>query len=139
MAREGIIQRSIGDRGALILAQNDDEIAAIVNKIAPEHLELALQNPDELLPRIKHAGAIFIGKHSAEAVGDYSAGPSHVLPTSGTARFASALGVYDFQVRSSVIRCSAAGAVSLSRDAAILAVEEGLEAHARSAEFRVQG
>lgn len=139
MVREEIIRRSIGDRGALILAQDDDEIAAIVNKIAPEHLELALRDADEFLPRIQHAGAIFIGNHSAEVVGDYSAGPSHVLPTSGTARFASALGVYDFQVRSSVIRCSAAGAVSLSRDAAILAAEEGLEAHARSAEFRVRG
>ena len=139
MVREEIIRRSIGDRGALILAQDDDEIAAIINKIAPEHLELALRDADDFLPRIQHAGAIFIGNHSAEVVGDYSAGPSHVLPTSGTARFASALGVYDFQVRSSVIRCSAAGAVSLSRDAAILAAEEGLEAHARSAEFRVRG
>ena len=139
MSREPIIRRSIISRGALILAQNNVEMAAIVNKIAPEHLELALQNADEFLPSIKHAGAIFVGNHSAEVVGDYAAGPSHVLPTSGTARFASALGVYDFQVRSSVIRCSAAGAVSLSRDAAILAAEEGLEAHARSARFRVQG
>ena len=139
MQREAIIRQSIGDRGALILTRDDAESAAIVNKIAPEHLELALTNADEFLARVKHAGAVFIGNHSAEVVGDYSAGPSHVLPTSGTARFASALGVYDFQVRSSVIRCSSRGAVSLSRDAAILATEEGLEAHSRSAAFRVQG
>jgi histidinol dehydrogenase len=139
MQREAIIRQSIGDRGALILTRDDAESAAIVNKIAPEHLELALTNADEFLTRVKHAGAVFIGNHSAEVVGDYSAGPSHVLPTSGTARFASALGVYDFQVRSSVIRCSPRGAISLSRDAAILATEEGLEAHSRSAAFRVQG
>lgn len=139
MARESIIRQSIGDRGALILTRDDAESAAIVNRIAPEHLELALTNAEAFVERVEHAGAIFMGKHSAEVVGDYSAGPSHVLPTSGTARFASALGVYDFQVRSSIIRCSAAGSVSLSRDAAILATEEGLEAHARSASCRVQG
>lgn len=139
MARESIIRRSINDRGALILTRDDAESAAIVNRIAPEHLELALINAEEFVDRVEHAGAIFVGNHSAEVVGDYSAGPSHVLPTSGTARFASALGVYDFQVRSSIIRCSAAGSVSLSRDAAILAIEEGLEAHARSASCRVQG
>ena len=139
MARESIIRQSISDRGALILTRDDTESAAIVNRIAPEHLELALVNADEFVELVEHAGAIFVGKHSAEVVGDYSAGPSHVLPTSGTARFASALGVYDFQVRSSIIRCSAAGSVSLSRDAAILATEEGLEAHARSASCRVQG
>jgi histidinol dehydrogenase len=121
------------------LTRDDTESAAIVNRIAPEHLELALVNADEFVELVEHAGAIFVGNHSAEVVGDYSAGPSHVLPTSGTARFASALGVYDFQVRSSIIRCSAAGSVSLSRDAAILATEEGLEAHARSASCRVQG
>ncbi|MFT7041896.1 MAG: histidinol dehydrogenase [Candidatus Azotimanducaceae bacterium] len=139
MARESIIRQSISDRGALILTRDDTESAAIVNRIAPEHLELALVNADEFVELVEHAGAIFVGNHSAEVVGDYSAGPSHVLPTSGTARFASALGVYDFQVRSSIIRCSAAGSVSLSRDAAILATEEGLEAHARSASCRVQG
>jgi histidinol dehydrogenase len=139
MARESIIRQSINDRGALILTRDDAESAAIVNRIAPEHLELALTNADEFVDRVEHAGAIFVGSHSAEVVGDYSAGPSHVLPTSGTARFASALGVYDFQVRSSIIRCSAAGSVALSRDAAILAAEEGLEAHARSAACRVQG
>jgi histidinol dehydrogenase len=124
MARESIIRQSISDRGALILTRDDTESAAIVNRIAPEHLELALVNADEFVELVEHAGAIFVGNHSAEVVGDYSA---------------SALGVYDFQVRSSIIRCSAAGSVSLSRDAAILATEEGLEAHARSASCRVQG
>ncbi|MCB1644219.1 MAG: histidinol dehydrogenase [Pseudomonadales bacterium] len=139
MRRTSIISQSLGSRGALILADSDEECAQIVNRIAPEHLELALADPAAFMPRVRHAGAIFLGHHSAEVVGDYSAGPSHVLPTSGTARFASPLGVYDFQVRTSVIHCSPAGAVALSRDAAVLAWEEGLEAHALSAEFRTTG
>ncbi len=139
MRRADIIRQSIASRGALIHVRDFAEAARVVNKIAPEHLELAVSDPDALLGSIRHAGAIFIGNHSAEVVGDYSAGPSHVLPTSGSARFGSPLGVYDFQVRSSLIRCSPRGSVSLSRDAAILAREEGLEAHALSAEYRVQG
>ncbi|MDG1204183.1 MAG: histidinol dehydrogenase, partial [Pseudomonadales bacterium] len=111
----------------------------IVNRIAPEHLELAIAEPEKILPQIRFAGAIFLGHHSAEVVGDYTAGPSHVLPTSGTARFASPLGVYDFQVRSSVVNCSARGAITLSRSAAILATQEGLEAHSKSAQYRLLG
>lgn len=139
MQRAAVIGESITARGALIHVSGADAAAAVINRIAPEHLELAIADPDRLLAKVKHAGAIFVGSHSVEAVGDYCAGPSHVLPTAGTARFASPLGVYDFQVRSSVIRCSPAGAVKLARDAALLATEEGLEAHARSASLRVQG
>ncbi|MBV1876868.1 MAG: histidinol dehydrogenase [Pseudomonadales bacterium] len=139
MKRKQIIQRSIVDRGALIYVRNLQEAADIVNRIAPEHLEIALSEPELLLNKVRHAGAIFIGNHSAEVVGDYSAGPSHVLPTNGTARFASPLGVYDFQVRSSLVQCSRKGAVTLNRAAAILAREEGLEAHALAAECRLQG
>ncbi|MEX0943138.1 MAG: histidinol dehydrogenase [Pseudomonadales bacterium] len=139
MERARIIEASISDRGALILVDDLQQAASVVNRIAPEHLELAISDPDTLLPMIRHAGAIFIGSHTAEAIGDYCAGPSHVLPTSGTARFASPLGVYDFQVRSSIIRCSPKGAVMLGRDASILAREEGLEAHARSADYRAEG
>ncbi|XOV87283.1 MAG: histidinol dehydrogenase [Pseudomonadota bacterium] len=139
MRRSGIITRSISERGALIKVSDMAEAAAVVNRIAPEHLELAVTDTTDLLAAIRHAGAIFVGAHTAEAMGDYCAGPSHVLPTSGTARFASPLGVYDFQVRSSLIRCSQRGAVMLGRSAAILAEAEGLEAHARSAALRVQG
>lgn len=139
MRREAVIGASIAGRGALIHVSDAAAAANLVNRIAPEHLELAVADPEPLLARIKHAGAIFVGSRSVEAVGDYCAGPSHVLPTGGTARFASPLGVYDFQVRSSVIRCSAAGAARLGRDAAVLATEEGLEAHARSASLRVSG
>lgn len=139
MQRSGVIGTSLAKRGALIQVADLAEAAGIVNRIAPEHLELAVTQPEELLPMIRHAGAIFLGGRSVEAVGDYCAGPSHVLPTGGTARFASPLGVYDFQVRSSVIQCSARGAVKLGRDAAVLATEEGLEAHARSASLRVEG
>ena len=116
-----------------------DKAVEIVNLIAPEHLQLAVADPETYLPRVVHAGAVFLGVETAEVVGDYTAGPSHVLPTNSTARFASPLGVYDFQTRTSVIRCSAKGAVMLNRAAAILAREEGLFAHAESAEARVKG
>lgn len=139
MSRADIIRTSISNRGALIHVDSLEQAAEVVNRIAPEHLELALTDPDAVLPSIRHAGAIFIGGHTAEVMGDYCAGPSHVLPTSGTARFASPLGVYDFQVRSSLIRCSPKGAVMLGRNAAILAQEEGLDAHALSASLRVEG
>ena len=139
MGRASIIETSIRNRGALIHVKSLAEAAGVVNRIAPEHLELAIKDPDGMLASITHAGAIFIGHHTAEAMGDYCAGPSHVLPTSGTARFASPLGVLDFQVRSSLIRCSPKGAAMLGRDAAILATAEGLDAHAKSAEFRVEG
>ena len=118
---------------------DESEAVDVINRIAPEHLEIVVENPDLLLKSVKYAGAIFIGNHSAEVIGDYSAGPSHVLPTSGSARFSSPLGVYDFQVRSSLIHCTARGSVHLSRDAAILATEEGLQAHSKSASYRVQG
>jgi len=109
----------------------------VINEIAPEHLELSVADPEALLPHIRHAGAIFMGRYTAEAIGDYCAGPNHVLPTSGTARFSSPLGVYDFQKRSSLINCSAAGARSLGAVASTLARGESLTAHARSAEYRL--
>jgi histidinol dehydrogenase len=112
------------------------EAVAVSNEIAPEHLELSVADPESLLPDVRHAGAIFMGRHTAEAIGDYCAGPNHVLPTSGTARFSSPLGVYDFQKRSSLINCSAEGARSLGAVAARLARGESLTAHARSAEYR---
>jgi histidinol dehydrogenase len=139
LPRREIVQQSLQERGALILVSDMSEASDIVNLIAPEHLELAMQSAEAFVGEIMHAGAIFIGDHSAEVVGDYTAGPSHVLPTNGTARFGSPLGVYDFQVRSSIVQCSPRGAVQLSRDAAIIAREEGLHAHAESAEKRVQG
>lgn len=139
MPRKTIIEQSLSARGALVHVGDLEEAAEIVNKIAPEHLEIALAQPDQMLRRVKNAGAVFVGNHSAEVVGDYMAGPSHVLPTGGTARFTSPLGVYDFQVRSSMIHCSARGSVRLNRDAAILAAEEGLHAHAQAAKYRVQG
>jgi len=139
MSRKEIIGQALADRGALILVRDEKEAQDVVNRIAPEHLELALTDPEAFVPGVRHAGAIFVGAYTAEVVGDYTAGPSHVLPTSGTARFASPLGVYDFQVRSSLVQCSPAGAVKLSRAAAILAAEEGLEAHGKSAQYRVQG
>jgi histidinol dehydrogenase len=108
------------------------------NRIAPEHLELSVEDPETLLPQVKHAGAIFMGRHTSEALGDYCAGPNHVLPTSGTARFSSPLGVYDFQKRSSLIHCSPEGASRLGKIASVLARGESLEAHARSAEYRIQ-
>lgn len=137
--RQSIIAEAISSRGALIKVRDLDEAFEIVNKIAPEHLQLAIDAPEGWLPSVQHAGAVFLGVDTAEVVGDYTAGPSHVLPTSGTARFASPLGVYDFQTRTSIIQCSREGAIKLSRAAAILASEEGLYAHAESALARLKG
>ncbi len=137
MERREIIEASLNRRAALIQALNLAEAAQVVNFIAPEHLELSVEKPQELLPLIRHAGAIFMGRHTAEALGDYCAGPNHVLPTSRTARFSSPLGVYDFQKRTSLINSSPAGAATLGRTASILARGEGLTAHARSAEYRI--
>jgi histidinol dehydrogenase len=139
MPRRAIIEASLANRGALVKVRDLDEACALANRIAPEHLELAVDDPDALVPKIRHAGAIFLGHHASESLGDYCAGPNHVLPTSRTARFSSPLGVYDFQKRSSIIRVSAAGALTLGRVAATLARAEGLEAHARSAEWRMGG
>jgi len=138
MERAAIIRASLEGRGALIAVPDMNAALTLVNEIAPEHLELAVANAKELLPRIRHAGAVFLGHYTAEAVGDYCAGPNHVLPTSGTARFSSPLGVYDFQKRTSLIGCSAAGASTLGKTAAVLARGEGLTAHARSAEYRIK-
>ena len=137
MTRRAIIEASLGARGALIRTRDLEDAVDVANRLAPEHLQLAVADPDALLPRVRHAGAIFLGGHAAEALGDYSAGPSHVLPTFGTARHASPLGVNDFRKRSSVIRVSAAGARPLARTAAAIARAEGLEAHARSALARI--
>ncbi len=137
LEREAIARTSLRDRGALILVRDEGEALALINRIAPEHLELSVADPQALLPRIRHAGAIFMGRHTPEALGDYCAGPNHVLPTSGTARFSSPLGVYDFQKRSSLIGCSPAGASTLAGIASVLARGEGLTAHARSAEYRL--
>jgi histidinol dehydrogenase len=138
MERAEIIGRSLGSRGALIQVRGLHEAADVANFIAPEHLELSVADPQALAARIRHAGAIFLGRHTAEAIGDYVAGPNHVLPTSRTARFSSPLGVYDFQKRSSLIGCSEAGADNLGRHASVLARGEGLTAHARSAEYRLK-
>ena len=135
--RAGIIRESLTRRGALIATRDLEQAVAIANRVAPEHLELAVADPDAILSGIRHAGAIFVGAHSPEVIGDYAAGPSHVLPTFGTARFSSPLGVYDFQKRSSVVRLSPSGAKKLGRTAATLARGEGLEAHARAAEARI--
>ncbi|MEK7258933.1 MAG: histidinol dehydrogenase [Pseudomonadota bacterium] len=136
MSRREIIGKSLRDRGIFILTQSLSEAAAVSNKIAPEHLELSVADPQVLAAHITHAGALFMGRYSAEALGDYCAGPSHVLPTSGTARFFSALGVYDFQKRTSIIQCSAQGASHLARIAQELATNEFLQAHAESAAYR---
>jgi histidinol dehydrogenase len=136
MPRADIIRASLGNRGALIQVRDLTEACVITNRIAPEHLELSVADPAALLPLIRHAGAIFMGVFSSESIGDYCAGPNHVLPTSRTARFSSPLGVYDFQKRSSIIQVSAQGAAGLGRVAGALARAEGLEAHAQSAEFR---
>jgi len=136
MEREHIIRAALKNRGALILTKDISEAIKISNKIAPEHLELSVENPESILDDIKHAGAIFMGKYSSEALGDYCAGPNHVLPTSSTARFSSPLGVYDFQKRSSIIMASKEGAINLGETAATLAYGEGLQAHARSALYR---
>ncbi|MBI4196084.1 MAG: histidinol dehydrogenase [Betaproteobacteria bacterium] len=138
MPRRDIIRASLAGRGALVKVRDLDEACALVNRIAPEHLELAVADPHALLPKIRHAGAIFLGPYASEAIGDYCAGPNHVLPTSGSARFSSPLGVYDFQKRSSVIEVSREGARTLGRIAAELARGEGLPAHARSAEYRMK-
>ena len=136
MPRKEIIRTALQDRGALIHVADMDEACRIANRIAPEHLELSVENPQVWLPKLKHAGAIFMGRYTSEALGDYCAGPNHVLPTSGTARFSSPLGVYDFQKRSSLIQVSAAGAQKLGAIAAELALGEGLQAHAQSALYR---
>lgn len=137
MERKEIITQSLKNRGALIKVKDLDEAVKVANFIAPEHLELSVEDGAALLPKIQHAGAIFVGSYSSEALGDYCAGPNHVLPTSQTARFSSPLGVYDFQKRSSVIFASKAGAESLGKTASVLARGEGLTAHARAAEFRM--
>jgi len=136
MPRREIIKTALENRGALILVADLDEACVISNRIAPEHLELSVAEPQVWLPKLKHAGAIFMGRYTSEALGDYCAGPNHVLPTSGTARFSSPLGVYDFQKRSSLIQVSALGAGKLGDIASILAYGEGLQAHAQSALFR---
>ncbi|NOT16208.1 MAG: histidinol dehydrogenase [Methylotenera sp.] len=138
MPRKDIITKSLTDRGALIHVRDMDEAAEICNYISPEHLELSMDDPLAYCAKIKHAGAIFMGRDTCEALGDYCAGPNHVLPTSRTARFSSPLGVYDFQKRSSLIMVSSAGAQVLGKVAATLAYGEGLQAHARSAEFRLK-
>ncbi|BBG30854.1 histidinol dehydrogenase [Zymobacter palmae] len=138
MPRKQIISTSLGDRGALIKVADKEEAIQLINRIAPEHLELSVGDPDEWLGSIRHAGAIFMGRYTAEALGDYCAGPNHVLPTSGTARFSSPLSVYDFQKRSSIIKCSAEGADKLGRIASVMAHGESLTAHARSAENRLK-
>ncbi len=137
LERNEIAGVSLKNRGALIKVADMQQALAVSNRIAPEHLELSVADPESLLPQIRHAGAIFMGRHTPEALGDYCAGPNHVLPTSGTARFSSPLGVYDFQKRSSIIMCSPAGASVLSKTASVLARGEQLEAHARSAEYRI--
>ncbi|MFO1388585.1 histidinol dehydrogenase [Cellvibrio sp.] len=138
LSRNEIAKTSLKNRGALIKVADIEEAIVVSNRIAPEHLELSVEDPKALLPKIRHAGAIFMGRFTPEALGDYCAGPNHVLPTSGTARFSSPLGVYDFQKRSSIIMCSAAGASELSKVASVLARGEYLEAHARSAEYRIK-
>ena len=138
MEREEIIRKSLSDRGAMILASGKEDALNLINRIAPEHLELSVEDPDSWLPGIRHAGAIFMGRYTAEALGDYCAGPNHVLPTSGTARFSSPLGVYDFQKRSSLVKFSADGASEMGKVASVLARGEFLTAHARSAEYRIK-
>jgi histidinol dehydrogenase len=138
MPRRGVIAAALSERGALIRVRSLAEACEIVNRIAPEHLELSVARPDALLPRIRHAGAIFLGRESSEALGDYCAGPNHVLPTSRTARFSSPLGVYDFQKRTSVIRIPRKAAAKLGKIAAELARGEGLMAHAMAAEYRMK-
>ncbi len=137
MPRANIIAKSLSDRGALILTRDMEEACAISNQIAPEHLEVSSREPHRWEPLLRHAGAIFLGAYTSESLGDYCAGPNHVLPTSGTARFSSPLGVYDFQKRSSLIEVSEQGAQTLGKIAAVLAHGEGLQAHARAAEMRL--
>lgn len=134
--RQAIIQTALAQQGGLILAQTSRQVADIINRVAPEHLELMIKDPDSLLVSIRHAGSIFIGRYSAEVLGDYCAGPNHVLPTSGTAKFSSPLGVYDFQKRSSVVRFSEKNVADVAAAAAYLAKQEGLTAHQYSAQYR---
>jgi histidinol dehydrogenase len=136
MPRADIIRSSLGSRAALIRVNTMAQAIEVANHIAPEHLELSVEDAPALARQIRNAGAVFMGRYTAEALGDYCAGPNHVLPTSGTARFSSPLGVYDFQKRTSLIGCSAEGAAALGKVASILAHGEGLVAHARSAEYR---
>ncbi|AKN25960.1 histidinol dehydrogenase [Stutzerimonas stutzeri] len=138
LERADIARTSIEGRGALIQVADMEQAIEVANRIAPEHLELSVAEPEQWLPQIRHAGAIFMGRYTAEALGDYCAGPNHVLPTSGTARFSSPLGVYDFQKRSSIINCSPEGASTLGKVASVLARGESLTAHARSAEYRIK-
>ena len=138
MPRKAIIAKSLSDRGALIHTRSMEEACAISNRIAPEHLEVSSRDPHRWEPLLKHAGAIFLGAYTSESLGDYCAGPNHVLPTSGTARFSSPLGVYDFQKRSSLIEVSEQGAQTLGQIASVLAHGEGLQAHARAAEMRMK-
>ncbi len=136
MERARIIETSLSTNGAFIKVNDLEEAAAVVNTIAPEHLELAVEDPDAMLPSIRHAGAIFMGHYAAESLGDYCAGPNHVLPTARTARFSSPLGVYDFQKHSSLIKCTNISVTEIADTASVLARGEGLTAHARSAEYR---
>ena len=138
MPRKEIIKKSLENRAAIISVADMEQAIEVANHIAPEHLELSVEDAQDWAKKIRHAGAIFMGRYTAEALGDYCAGPNHVLPTSGTARFSSPLGVYDFQKRTSLIACSAQGASELGKTASILAHGEGLTAHARSAEYRIK-
>jgi histidinol dehydrogenase len=138
MPRKEIIKKSLEDRAAIISVTDMEQAIEVANHIAPEHLELSVEDAEQWAKKIRHAGAIFMGRYTAEALGDYCAGPNHVLPTSGTARFSSPLGVYDFQKRTSLIGCSAEGASTLGKTASVLAHGEGLTAHARSAEYRIK-
>jgi histidinol dehydrogenase len=138
MPRQAVIRASLERRGALVHARDLEEACEIANRVAPEHLELSVAEPERWLPRIRHAGAVFLGRYSSEALGDYCAGPNHVLPTARTARFSSPLGVYDFQKRSSIVQVSREGARTLGGRAATLAQGEGLPAHARSAQLRME-
>ena len=138
MPRKEIIKTSLENRAVIISVADMEQAIEVANHIAPEHLELSVENAEQYAEKIRHAGAVFMGRYTAEALGDYCAGPNHVLPTSGTARFSSPLGVYDFQKRTSLIGCSAEGASKLGKIASVLAHGEGLTAHARSAEYRIK-
>lgn len=139
LPKADIARTAIANRGAMILVKDRAEAVNVINRIAPEHLELSIDDPENMAKDIRHAGAIFMGRYTPEAIGDYCAGANHVLPTSGTARFSSPLGVYDFQKKSSIIYCTEKGSQLLAKTADILAIEENLEAHARSARLRIKG
>ena len=138
LERESIARVSLKNRGALISVTDMDQALALINRIAPEHLELSVDNAEAMVEQVRHAGAIFMGRYTAEALGDYCAGPNHVLPTSSTARYSSPLGVYDFQKRSSLIMCTPEKASELGKVASVLSRGESLTAHARSAEYRIK-